>query len=108
MNRVMWLLMAALGLGASVVACGPPKTSVTQVWQAETPRTPFKSLLVFGVRLDEPNRGVVEDPFAAALTRHGVSSSPSYVLFPGELPPIDQARAQVSTQRYEGILVLKL
>lgn len=102
------LVIAALIVGAGAVACGPPTTSLTQVWQAETPRTPFGSMLVFAVRMDEANRRVLEDTFVADLQRRGVRAAPSYVLFPGELPPMDAARRQVSEAHYEGILVLKL
>ncbi|MBX3226762.1 MAG: hypothetical protein KIT84_38915 [Labilithrix sp.] len=97
-------LMLALGVG-----CGAPKTSVTEVWQAPSPVTPrMKTLLVFGVRVDEPNRRAIEDTFVADLSRYGVKAAQSYVLFPGELPPIDRARAMVNEQHYEGILVLKM
>lgn len=100
-------IVAALLLGLTA-ACGGPTTSVTQVWRAPSPPTPpMKTVLVFGVRVDEPNRRAIEDAFAADLTRHGVRAAQSYVLFPGELPPIDQARAQVNEAHYEGILVLR-
>lgn len=107
MNRIALGIMAILALGGGV-ACGPPKTSLTQVWQAETPRTPFKSMLVFAVRMDEANRRTLEDTFTADLARHGVTAAPSYSVFKGELPPIDQARAQVVREHYEAVLVLKL
>lgn len=107
MRRMALWGLVAMTFGATV-ACGPPKTSVTQVWQATTPRAPFRSVLVFAVKLDEANRRVLEDTFAADLERYGVRAAPSYSLFPGELPPIDEARAQVSAEQYEGILVLKL
>jgi hypothetical protein len=102
------MFFGAIVFGAAVVACGPPKTSLTQVWQAETPRTPFKSMLVFGVRMDEANRRTLEDTFVADLARHGVTATPSYAVFKGDLPPIDQARAQVDKEHYEAVLVLKL
>lgn len=107
MKRLTALVLVAIaGFGAA--ACGPPKTAVTQVWQAPSPPTPMGSVLVFAVRLDEPNRRVLEDTFVADLARRGVKAAPAYTMFPGALPPIDQARAQVNEAHYEGVLVLKL
>lgn len=107
MKRI-WPGIAAIAVGTAMVACGPPRTSLTQVWHAETSRAPLTSMLVFAVRMDEANRRVLEDAFAADLQRHGVNAAPSYTMFPEELPPIETARKQVGEAHYEGILVLEL
>lgn len=108
MSALRGMIFGAFIVGSGVIACGPPKTSLTQVWQAETPPTPLARMLVLAVRMDEANRRVLEDTFVQDLGRHGVSAAPGYTVFPGELPALDQARATVSQDGYEGVLVLKL
>lgn len=94
-----------------VLACGgcsATRTSVTQLWAGPVAPTPMKHVLVFGARLDEATRRVVEDGFVTELTKHGVVAHRSYELFPGELPEREKARPIVEEHGFEGILVATL
>lgn len=89
-------------------SCATTRTSVTQIWQAPAAAAPMKRVLVFGARLDEATRRVLEDGFAAELAKYGVDASRSYELFPGELPDRDVARPIVEARGFEGMLVATL
>jgi hypothetical protein len=65
-------------------------------------------MVVFGARMDEANRRALEDALVAELAKHDVKAVPSYELFPGEPPELDQARSKVRELGVEGILVANL
>jgi hypothetical protein len=89
-------------------SCSATRTSVTQIWSAPVATAPMKHVLVFGARLDEATRRVLEDGFVAELAKHGVAARRSYELFPGELPERDKARPVIEERGFEGILVATL
>lgn len=103
-------LLSVVALAFVLIAgCGGgPKTSVTQVWKGEVAAPPLKSILVFGARMDEANRRVVEDAMVAELRRRQIAARPSYELFPGALPDRDKARDAVKAAGIEGVLVATL
>lgn len=106
-RRHVFRVAAALGL-ALVTSCAGPSTSVTQVWQAPWTPPPMKSMIVFGARMDEANRRVLEDGLVADLAKHGVAAKPSYTIFPGDPPEREKARAAVTEAGFDGILVATL
>jgi hypothetical protein len=67
----------------------------------------MRSLVVFGGRVSDTNRRIVEDGFVAALTKHGVRAIPSYTLLP-QLPSKDEARAALKQVGTDGFLVATL
>jgi hypothetical protein len=101
--------LGALAL-ALVASCGGAgsTTSVTQVWRAAWTPPTMRTMIVFGARMDEANRRALEDGFVGALATHGVAARPSYMLFPGEPPDRDKARASVKEAGFDGILVATL
>lgn len=101
------LAAAALAVvtAAGSVGCGT-KTSVTQLWSAPVPASvpPMRKVVVMATRMDEASRRAMEDSLVAALALHGVHGVPSYKLFPGELPPREEAQATVESMQIDGIL----
>ncbi len=111
----MWIttalrLVRPIGLFSmfALASCSATRTSVTQIWSAPVATTPMNHVLVFGARLDEATRRVLEDGFVAELAKHGVAARRSYELFPGELPERDKARPIIEERGFEGILVATL
>jgi hypothetical protein len=104
MQRVLLPLSAAAFLLALGAGCGGPQTSVTQVWKAEV-ASPMRSVLVFGVGMDDTNRRAIEDAMAAELSKRHVAVKPSYELFPGTPSDRDAARKLVTQAGFEGVLV---
>ncbi len=100
--------MAALLSLALAVGCGGPQTSVTQGWKAEV-TAPVRSVLVFGVGMDETNRRTVEDTMTSELAKRHVAARPSYALFPGGAPPDrETARKLVTQGQFDAVLVATL
>jgi hypothetical protein len=96
----------ALGVLGTSGACGP-KTSVTQVWKAQTTSpAPMRSVLVLAARMDEANRRAMEDTFVAQLAKHGVTGTPAYRLFPDRLPDEEQAREAARNAHVDGVMAL--
>jgi hypothetical protein len=68
---------------------------------------PMKNMLIVAVRKDPVRRRIWEDGFVAELTKHGVTATPSYRLFPNALPDSAQYDAAVEANGYDGILVTR-
>ncbi|HZU85777.1 MAG TPA: hypothetical protein VE987_22785 [Polyangiaceae bacterium] len=101
-------LGAAIAVGAFSLLCGgcSTPTKSTEVWKNPTyTGGPVKSVVVFGGRMSDANRRVVEDGLAGAVAEHGVRATPSYAMFPGALPSEDVARRAVLDGGYDGVLV---
>jgi hypothetical protein len=96
----------AVSLALVTGACSTPTTE-TNVWQSPTYAAgPMKNIAVFGGRVNETDRHTLEDGFVAALTSYGVHATPSYSIFPGQVPK-DQAaiRTMLQQRGYDGALV---
>jgi hypothetical protein len=101
---------ATLALGALCLAaaCSTP-TKMTDVWRDQSyAGGPLKNLVVFGGRLNETNRRTLEDAFVSALGTHGVHATPSYQVFPSDLPDKNEAKATLQQAGFDGALVSAL
>jgi hypothetical protein len=101
---------ATLVLGVLVLStsCSTP-TQVTAAWRDPSYNGGgFKNLVVFGRNLDDAQRHTLEDSFASALQAHGVRATPSYRVFPGALPPRDEAKTAIQQGGYDGVLASTL
>jgi hypothetical protein len=106
------LLIRLLGralLGATaafcVLACSTP-TAITDVWrEPNRTATPLRNVVVFAQRLTGTSRHTLEDTFAVELGAHGVRATPSYRLFPDELPSRDAVRSALQQAGFDGALV---
>lgn len=98
------LRMGALALGI-VLAAGCATTGLVNVWSQPDFSTPMKKMLVISVSSKEGNRRIVEDAFAASLSKYGVAASISYAAFPEALPDTQQVRDYVLANGFEGVLV---
>jgi hypothetical protein len=99
---------AVLVLG--LAACSTPTTE-TSVWQSPSYAAgPMKNIAVFGGRLNDTDRRILEDGYVARLAEYGVRASPSYAVFPQGQIPQDQAAVRDALQRagYDGVLVSTL
>src|SRR5581483_12512380 len=81
---------ASAALAVVGVACSTPTTE-TAVWKSPTYAAgPMRNIAVFGARVTESDRRILEDSFVSALDAHGVHATASYTIFPGQMPT-DQA-----------------
>ena len=67
---------------------------------------PMNTMLVIAVKKNQTSRRIWEDGFAAELARRGVTPTPSYRLFPSEVPDTSQVIAAVKANNYDGVLTV--
>ena len=97
------LAVSAVTIGG--VACSTP-TTVTNEWKSPSYAAgPMKNVVVVGAKLDDTQRRTLEDGFVAALSTHGVRATPSYTLFPAQLPDRAEAQSTIQKQGFDGVLV---
>ena len=98
-------LLVTLSLGGC-----QPQTIVLGTASAEQPsgRPPMGRMLVLGARMGEGDRRAVESGFATGLRGNGVDAHPAFEIFP--VPPTDrdQARATLTANGYDGVLIVAL
>jgi hypothetical protein len=91
-----------------LAGCSTP-TEITSTWKDPSYAAgPMKNIVVFGGRLDATNRNALEDGFASALSARGVHATPSYTLFPGDLPASNDAQIALQKAGVDGILVASM
>ncbi len=104
-------LFGGLSIGAMAmfaVGCST-STSLTDIWRDPSyAAAPMRNMLVFGGRMGQTDRHILEDAFVNALAMHGVHATPSYWLFPGELPDTNEARAAAQRAGVDGFLVASM
>jgi len=89
-----------------LAGCSTTPTEMTTVWKDPSYAAgPMKNIVVFGGRMNATNRRTLEDGFAAALSAHGVQATPSYTLFPGDLPAKQDAQTALQKAGVDGVLV---
>jgi hypothetical protein len=98
--------VAASAVVLACAACSTATTTIAQEWRDPSYAAgPMTSLLVVAARVTPLQRRALEDGFASALTMHGIRATPSYTLFPGDLPDPAQAKAAVQKEGFDGVLV---
>jgi hypothetical protein len=63
-------------------------------------------MFVIVVKKNSVLRQMWEDRFVSELSKHGVSATPSYRLFPRDLPDTNQIIEAASTRNYDGVLIV--
>lgn len=96
-------LLAGLLVGALM---GCASTSLVNMWMDPTyDQPPMKSMLVVAMKKDPARRRIMEDALALELAKHGVTTMPSYRLFPNEAPDTAEVADAVAKNGYDGVVV---
>ena len=102
-----WILASLLAVGivvAGLSGCG--SSQLVNVWKdPERPKTVLKDMFVIAMKRDAAIRRLWEDSFARALRQHGVKATPSYQLFPDDLPDTQQVVAAVREKGFDGVVI---
>jgi hypothetical protein len=101
---------ACVAFGLVVAACSTPTTE-TSVWKNPSyAGGPMTNIAVFGGRMSETQRRLLEDGFVNELAAYGVHAAPSYSLFPEGQVPQDQVAVRAALQKggFDGALVSTL
>jgi len=100
-------------LRISILACivaaglsGCASSGLVNVWMdPQYAAKPMMNILVVAIKPDVARRRLWEDAFADALRQRGVTATPSYQLFPNELPDTNGIAAAVRENSYDGCIV---
>jgi hypothetical protein len=111
-RSIPWLLLATLVgvLGGtfailSLTGCGAG-TQLTDMWRDPAyDAPPMQDVLVLSMRRNPAMRRAWEDGFVAELGDHRIKATPSYRLFPDQLPDTAQVMASVRDQGFDGVLI---
>jgi hypothetical protein len=68
----------------------------------------MKSMVVFGGRMNATDRRTLEDALTSALSEAGIHATPSYSMFPGDLPAQVDARTALQNAGIDGALVASM
>lgn len=92
--------MVAAGLN------GCASSGLVNVWMdSQFKEKPMTNILVVSIKPDIAKRRLWEDAFADAFRQRGVTATPSYRLFPNDLPDTNEILAAVAEHSYDGCLV---
>ncbi len=95
----LFAVIAAVGLS------GCASSGLVNVWMdPQFAAPPMKSMLVVAMQPDVAKRRLWEDAFANALLEQGVTATPSYQLFPNELPDTNGIIAAVREHSFDGCI----
>jgi len=109
MLRLGWSeTVAALSLLVAGCSTATP-TEMTTSWKDPSYAAgPMKSMVVFGGRMNATDRQTLETALASALSQAGVHASPSYTMFPGDLPAKEDAQAALQKGGFDAALVASM
>ncbi|HUU44933.1 MAG TPA: hypothetical protein VMY18_03745 [Acidobacteriota bacterium] len=105
-------LVRQQSLRISILACivaagvsGCASSGLVNVWMdPQYAANPMRNILVVSMQPDVAKRRLWEDTFADALRERGVTATPSYQLFPNELPDTNGIIAAVREHSYDGCI----
>ena len=101
-----WLVMAATVVAFAAFAAGCGTTEMVNMWR--DPRydsPPIQSAFVLAVRKDAVRRRLWEDSFVHQLAKRGVSATPSYAVYPDDLPDTSVVRDYLDQKGYDALFL---
>ena len=85
---------------------GCASSELTDIWSDSSFQShPLNKMLVISVSKNSTRRRIWEDAYSTELVKHGVAATPSYSLFPDEVPDTNQVLQIVQKNAFDGILV---
>jgi hypothetical protein len=107
-SHPLWTPLIRIGILACMSSgglSGCASSGLVNVWtDPQFAAPPMKNMLVVAMQPDPARRRLWEDAFADALREHGVAATPSYQLFPNELPDTNAVVSAVSEHNYDGCI----
>jgi hypothetical protein len=95
---------AALALLAATAGCS--SSSLVNMWRdPQYQAAPMRSIFVVALRKDPVHRRIWEDAFVHQLTKESVTATPSYQMFPDQLPDSETIAAHMVEKGYDGMIL---
>ncbi len=106
-NLSQVIILATITLLASIdFAC--TSSRLTNMWKdPEFKSPPMTNMLIIAAKKNPVNRRLWEDEIVAELSAHGVTTTPSYRLFPDSIPDPDQVGAAVREKKFDGVFFMR-
>lgn len=106
-DPLRWARLSVLACVATAVMIGCSSSSgLVNVWMdPQYNASAMQNMLVVSMNPDVARRRIWEDAFADALRARGVKVTPSYQLFPNQLPDTSGIITAVNQYDYDGIFV---
>ncbi len=83
-------------------------THLTNVWKdPEFVSPPMQNMLIVAAKRNPVNRRIWEDEIVSGLSKHGVTTIPSYRLFPDSIPTPEQVGSAVRERSFNGVLFIR-
>lgn len=99
------VVMAATFAILSLAGCGS-STQLTDMWRdPQYNAPPMQDVLVLSMRRNPAMRRAWEDGFVKELGQHNIQATPSYRMFPEQLPDTAAILTAVRDQGYDGLLI---
>jgi hypothetical protein len=103
-RMVLPALLAALALTAGCAA----NTGLSNMWRdPEFNGPPLRNVVVVAIRRNNVQRRLWEDGFAEQFDRYGVRATPSYRLFPEQVPDTSQLLGAIADRGFDGVLITR-
>src|SRR5208283_4069929 len=92
-------------VAATLFSCATSR--LTNTWKDPSYNSgPMTNMIVIAVKKNPLHRRLWEDGFAAEFAKHGVAVTPSYRLWPNDLPDTADVVAEVRKDNYDGVLIV--
>ena len=104
--RLLSYARATAAASLLVATTGCLIAHLSNVWKDPAyPERPMTNVLVVSMARSPGIRRIWEDGMAVALRKHGVTTTPSYALYPNDLPELDAMDATIRTRGYDGVVM---
>jgi hypothetical protein len=104
-TRLHAVLGTAILLSVAAAFSGCASSRLVDVWKDPAYTKHLSNVFVIAVKKDPARRRIWEDGLANALRKHGVAATPSYQLFPDQLPDTTQVVETVGEKGFDGVIV---
>lgn len=99
------VLFAICFVAITLLSCST--TRLTNTWRDPSYTSgPMTNMIVIAVKKNPLHRRFWEDGFAAEFAKHGVTVTPSYRVWPNDLPDTADVVAEVRKNNYDGVLII--
>jgi hypothetical protein len=101
--------VATAFLGAAIIlasACATNHSRLTDAWRDPAyAGPPVRTVLVVAASTNATRRRVWEDAFVAALKQDNVQATPSYTMFPNDIPSVDSLQQRVGDGTFDAVVL---
>lgn len=108
MKRYRTFILGRVIYCSFVLMVGCASSELVDIWSDSSFRPPsLNKMLVISVGKNSVQRRIWEDAFSVELAKHDVGATPSYRLFPDQVPDTNQVIQIVRSNGFDGVLITR-